>query len=266
MNGSANPHTNPGTRVGESVRMHVARKVFEDPPTVALENVEIEAAPGEFLVLVGPSGAGKSTLLSIAAGLDGAYEGEVVHGAGAGRTAFVFQTPRLMPWLSVLDNVKLVLEGEADADARARELLDLVGLSEFVDAFPNRLSGGMQRRASLARAFVINPGLLLMDEPFVSLDDPLAWRLRSVLLDLWERSRPTVIYVTHDLREAVTLADRIVFLSARPGRVILERSIDLARPRVPNSETIERLYRELLRDNPQLLSGSVGAGGGQDLL
>ncbi|MGI9336854.1 MAG: ABC transporter ATP-binding protein, partial [Gammaproteobacteria bacterium] len=159
----------PGTRVGEAVRMHIARKVFEDPPTVALENVHIEAAPGEFLALVGPSGAGKSTLLGIAAGLDRIYEGEVEYGGDAGRTAFVFQTPRLMPWLSVLGNVELVLEGGPHARARAVELLKQVGLGDFVDAFPNRLSGGMQRRAALARAFVINPGLLLMDEPFVSL-------------------------------------------------------------------------------------------------
>ncbi|MGI9332893.1 MAG: ATP-binding cassette domain-containing protein, partial [Gammaproteobacteria bacterium] len=131
-------------------------------------------------------------------------------------------------------------------------------------AFPNRLSGGMQRRAALARAFVINPGLLLMDEPFVSLDDPLAWRLRNVLLDLWQRSRPTIMYVTHDLREAITLADRVLFLSARPGRVILERTISLPRPRVPNSETIDRMYRELLCEYPQLLSGAVGSDDARD--
>jgi ABC-type nitrate/sulfonate/bicarbonate transport system ATPase subunit len=213
--------------------------------------------------VVGPSAAGKTTLLNIIAGLDEDVSGDIrlglrerpANGKEAARIAFVFQTPRLMPWLSVLDNVRLVL-GDSDEDQeRARQLLDAVGLTEFIDAFPSRLSGGMQRRVALARAFAVRPQLLLMDEPFVSLDSPTAWRLRQQLLALWDDLKPTILFVTHDLREALTLSDRVLFLSSRPGRVVLEKQIRLPRPRAPQDAAVLALEERLMKDHPQILSG-----------
>lgn len=246
-----------------ALRVSVERKVYRDPPTVALEALRFSVTDGEFLSVVGPSAAGKSTLLNIIAGLDKDVSGEIhlgpevrtPGGEHAARVAFVFQTPRLMPWLSVLDNVCLVLSPDGDDRERARQLLDAVGLSEFLHAFPSRLSGGMQRRVALARAFAVKPQLLLMDEPFVSLDAPTAWRLRQQLLALWGELKPTILFVTHDLREAITLSDRVLFLSNRPGRVVLEKKIDLARPRGPQDAGVLALEERLMKDHPQILSG-----------
>lgn len=240
--------------------MDVRRKAYAAPPTVALEEVTFALDEGEFAAVIGPSGAGKSTLLNIVAGLDTDYEGEVrANGEpGADRLAYVFQTPRLMPWLSVCDNVRLVLSDAARSAGVAERMLVEVGLEGFEDAFPNQLSGGMQRRVALARAFCVEPTLLLMDEPFASLDDPLAWRLRGQLSALWRRHRPTVLFVTHDLREALSLADRVLFLSARPGRIVLQQPVKIARPRGAHDPAVERLHAELLDQHPELLAGSAG--------
>ncbi len=246
-----------------ALQVSIERKVYRDPPTVALEALRFSVADGEFLSVVGPSAAGKSTLLNIIAGLDKDVSGEIrlgpeartPGGEHAARVAFVFQTPRLMPWLSVLDNVCLVLpESEKDRE-RAQQLLQAVGLADFMHAFPARLSGGMQRRVALARAFAVKPQLLLMDEPFVSLDAPTAWRLRQQLLALWDELKPTILFVTHDLREALTLSDRVLFLSNRPGRIVLEKKIDLPRPRKPQDADVLALEERLMTDHPQILSG-----------
>lgn len=240
----------------------IERKVYRDPPTVALEGLRFHAEAGEFVAIVGPSGAGKTTLLNIVAGLDHdveghlQFDGEATSGRDRSpRVSFVFQTPRLMPWLTALDNVRLVLDDSARSVELARRLLQDVGLADFAGAFPGRLSGGMQRRLALARAFAVKPGLLLMDEPFVSLDAPTGWRLRRQLLVLWQELRPTVLYVTHNLREALTLADRILFLSARPGRVVLDQPVDLRRPRAPQDPAVRELDDYLLVEHPELLSG-----------
>ena len=270
-NAEANPHVQAPT--GTELRIAIERKVFESPPTVALEGLEFTVEPGEFVGIIGPSGAGKSTLLNIVAGLDPRYEGEVTctnNGAGDGRghrIGFVFQAPRLMPWLTALDNVRLVLPQEPGSVEAAREILDQVGLQGFEDAYPGQLSGGMQRRVALARAFSVKPVLLLMDEPFASLDEPLAWRLRGGLHDLWRHHRPTVLFVTHDLTEALALADRVLFLSPRPGRVVWEQPIDLPRPRGRDDPGVERLRLGLLARHPELLAGhadGAGDGGGEE--
>ena len=247
--------------------VHVRRKRFRSPATVALENLRFAAAPGEFVAIVGPSGAGKTTLLNVVARLDTELDGELrlensdsVRREETPCLGFVFQQPRLMPWLTVLDNICLVLEESDEAREKARSLLADVGLEDFEDAFPNQLSGGMQRRVALARSFVVRPHLLLMDEPFLSLDDPTAWRLRGQLVALWEECRPTVLYVTHDLREALTLADRVLFLSERPGRVILDHAIDIERPRSAMDPRVAELHQQLLAEHPNLLSGQAGGG------
>jgi NitT/TauT family transport system ATP-binding protein len=250
----------------------IDRKSYADRggrPHLALAGLELRAAPGEFVCVVGPSGCGKSTLLNVVGGLDCEVCGRVrLAGADAAYDiGFMFQEPRLMPWLTVLDNVLLVTGPSQDARRRACELLTAMGLGDVLDAFPGRLSGGMQRRVALARAFVIEPKLLLMDEPFVSLDVPTANRLRAMLVELWQRSRATVLFVTHDLREALALADRVCFLSAAPGRVVLERPVTLARPRLPDDAAVQALQAELLAQHPELLAGlptTVSVGGETD--
>jgi NitT/TauT family transport system ATP-binding protein len=251
----------------------IDRKSYADRggrPHVALAGLELSAAAGEFVCMVGPSGCGKSTLLNVVGGLDHDVDGRVTlagvapgHGIG-----FMFQEPRLMPWLTVLDNVLLVAGPSDAAQRRARELLGAMGLGEVMDAFPGRLSGGMQRRVALARAFVIEPKLLLMDEPFVSLDVPTANRLRAMLVELWQRCRCTVLFVTHDLREALALADRVCFLSAAPGRVVLDLPVALPRPRLPDDAAVLALQAHLLDRHPELLAGlttdAAGEGGAQD--
>jgi NitT/TauT family transport system ATP-binding protein len=169
-----------------------------------------------------------------------------------------------MPWLTVLDNVRLVLDNDPAATARARELLTAMELGEVLDAYPNRLSGGMQRRVALARAFATEPQLLLMDEPFVSLDAPTANRLRDMLMELWRSRGTTVLFVTHDLREALALGDRVLFMSASPGRVVLELPVDLPRPRRRDDPEVIALQQRLLAAHPHLLEGRVeGSGTGQ---
>lgn len=250
--------------VGSGLRIEIERKAFESPPTLALEGLELTVEPGEFVAIVGPSGAGKSTLLNIVAGLDRRYEGKVAPAAGEDgaqgrRVGYVFQTPRLMPWLTALDNVRLVLpleDGDKAGDIEAaREILDEIGLRGFEDAYPGQLSGGMRRRVALARAFSVNPALLLMDEPFASLDAPLAWRLRGRLHALWRRRRSTVLFVTHDLNEALSLADRVLFLSPRPGRIVWEQPVELPHPREHDDPGVERLRADLLARHPELLAG-----------
>jgi NitT/TauT family transport system ATP-binding protein len=249
------------------LELQIDKKTYPDRggrSHVALRDFALTVRPGEFVCLVGPSGCGKSTLLNIAGGLDRDFSGRaLVDGAApAAGIGFMFQSPRLMPWLSVLDNVRLVLPG-IDAEARqrderkARELLAAMELSDVLDAWPGRLSGGMQRRVALARAFAVEPRLLLMDEPFVSLDAPTADRLRDMLIDLHRRTQSGVLFVTHDLREALALADRVCFLSASPGRVIHQMDVPAAHVRRhhPADAAVGALYDELLAGRPQLLAG-----------
>jgi NitT/TauT family transport system ATP-binding protein len=215
------------------VRLKRFAAVGQAPAVVALKDLRFDVALGEFVCVLGPSGCGKTTLLNIVAGLDSAYDGRVVlpPGPGGGRPVigYVFQQPRLLPWRTVEENLRLVLRRrQADSDI-IDELLEATGLSQFRHAYPERLSVGMSRRVALARAFAVEPTLLLMDEPFVSLDEPTADRLRQLLLDIWRRRPTTVLFVTHDTREAVVLADRVVGLSASPGSVESVVSVDVPR-------------------------------------
>jgi NitT/TauT family transport system ATP-binding protein len=214
---------------------------------LALEGATLGVAAGEFVAVVGPSGCGKSTLMKVVTGLWPPTAGTVtVDGREvAGPLSIVgmaFQNPTLLPWRKALDNVMLPLEivqphcsrlrGERSAYvAKARDLLALVGLKGFEDRFPWELSGGMQQRASLCRALIHDPSLLMLDEPFAALDMFTREELWVALQDVWLARRPTVILVTHDLREAVFLADRVLVMSARPGRIIAEQTIKSDRPR-----------------------------------
>jgi NitT/TauT family transport system ATP-binding protein len=220
---------------------------YEGHSDFAVEDLTLAIAPGEFVAIVGPSGCGKSTFMKLASGLKLPTRGRVTvdRAPVTGPLKIVgmaFQAPTLLPWRTTLDNVLLPLEivepfrrtfkrdREAFAE-RARALLKVVGLAGYEDKYPWQLSGGMQQRASICRALVHEPELLLLDEPFGALDAFTREELWCVLRDLWQQRRFTVILVTHDLREAAFLADTVCVMSKRPGRIIATRSIDLPRPR-----------------------------------
>ena len=230
------------------VELVLRRKAFPDQPPL-FENLALQVRAGERVVLMGPSGIGKTTLLTILAGLDTAFEGELRSGkARRPRTGVMFQAPRLMPWLSVGDNIALVMNGPNVAK-RVAERLEAVELPRLQNAFPKALSGGMQRRVALARAIANEPDLLILDEPFVSLDDALSVRLYQRILDTLPPS-VAVIIATHNLAEAITLADRIVLLAGRPAKIRLEEIVPGARPRAADDvERIEKALRPLLQDS-----------------
>lgn len=217
----------------QAIEIGIKRKEFpavaDRPEQLVLRDIELSIAEGSFVVLTGPSGCGKSTLLNIVAGLDLDFVGQIdLLGDGA-RLSFMFQTPRLLPWRTVAENVRLVLDdNDPDADQRVASILEKVGLTEAANAYPERLSLGMQRRAALARAFVVEPDILLMDEPFVSLDDPSADSLRALLIELWNRRPTTVLFVTHDRIEAVMLATRLVRLGGKPARIVQDSEVELS--------------------------------------
>jgi sulfonate transport system ATP-binding protein len=222
--------------------------------TPILRDLSLTLASGEFVCLVGPSGCGKTTLLNIVAGLDRDYRGSVTIEAKSApaRIGYVFQNPRLLPWRTVRENIALALPEETDP-AYIDHLFEVMGLKEARDVYPERLSLGMSRRAALIRAFAINPDLLLMDEPFVSLDPPTARRIRELTIRLWRERPHTVLFVTHDLHEAIELADRLVFLAAAPASVIGDIPVKLSRDE--RSDTaIEDFRSKLHTDFPAIRS------------
>jgi NitT/TauT family transport system ATP-binding protein len=235
----ASPETDRSTR-DHAVRLRGATKVYDNGVT-ALGPLDLDVATGEFVSLLGPSGCGKSTALRLIAGLGVPSSGTVSvarHADSAGgrhSIGFVFQEPTLMPWASVRDNVRLPLKlanaPAAEAEARVGDALAQVGLSEFAGAFPRELSGGMRMRVSLARALVTDPDILLMDEPFAALDEITRFRLNNDLLALWRKLHKTIIFVTHSVFESVYLSQRVVVMTARPGRISREFRIDAPEPR-----------------------------------
>jgi NitT/TauT family transport system ATP-binding protein len=212
---------------------------------LALRDVNLRVAEGEFVSLLGPSGCGKSTVLRLVAGLDvpsaGRVDAPALHGDAGASTAFVFQEPTLMPWASVFDNVWLPLRlagvARASAAEPVRTMLHSVGLAEFERAYPAELSGGMKMRASIARALVTQPRLLLMDEPFAALDEITRHRLNADLLAWWAARRLSALFVTHSVYEAVFLSQRVLVMGARPGRVVTEVAVTEPYPRGPAFRT-----------------------------
>ena len=218
------------------LRLAAIRKRYDTVEVLA--GIDIEVAASEIVAIVGPSGCGKSTLLRLIAGLDTDYDGEIGIGERAVRgpdraVGVVFQEPRLFPWLQLDRNVAFGLEDHDSPRAAAlvRDTLEVVGLTAFSDALPKELSGGMAQRAALARALVTEPQVLLLDEPFSSLDAFTRMRLQEHLLAAWARYRPTLVLVTHDLDEAVYLADRVILLTDRPARVADVLRVAPDRPR-----------------------------------
>jgi NitT/TauT family transport system ATP-binding protein len=218
------------------VALRAVSKTFESG-TRALDGFDLAVHDGEFVSLLGPSGCGKSTSLRIVAGLSAPSTGAVewADETHSGRIGFVFQEPTLMPWADVAANVRLPLKlAHADAEearAAVAQTLARVGLSDFAQAYPRELSGGMKMRASIARALVTEPLLLLMDEPFAALDEITRFKLNNDLLTLWQELRRTVIFVTHSVFESVYLSQRIVVMTPRPGRVFAEIAVPAPYPR-----------------------------------
>jgi NitT/TauT family transport system ATP-binding protein len=237
------------------VKVRELRKVFEsqDRSVVALDGVSFEASGHTFVSIVGPSGCGKSTLLNILAGVETPTSGEVEirEGDRRARVGYVFQAPRLLPWRSVLDNMLFVQHDKGDATPRAKRYLEMVGLTDFEKAYPSQLSGGMQQRVGIARAFSIEPDALLMDEPFSHLDAITARGLRRELHSLWVETKKTVLFVTHDVGEAVELSNRVVIL-AKGGKLREDLTVDLPFPRDPADDGVALMKADVLRKFEEL--------------
>lgn len=221
----------------------------------AVENVTLHIEEGEFVCFVGPSGCGKSTLLNILAGLDKPTEGEIIlnghhiNGTGPDRI-MVFQENALFPWLKVIDNVEFGLKLAGLNKTKRREIamhyLDTMQLTKFADSYIYQLSGGMKQRVSLARALVMDPEILLMDEPFAALDSQTRDLLLVELQLIWAKTRKTIIFVTHNILESVCLGDRVVVFTNRPGRVKRQIVIDYRRPRLSEDDGLQPFYRNVL--------------------
>lgn len=224
---------------------------------LALDDVNLNVQDREFVCMVGPSGCGKSTVLNLIGGLDQDYEGKIEidgyplsqNGTHPVRVGFVFQEPRLLPWLTVRKNVHFALDSSrvprGEWRDRTEKWLNRVGLADFGNSHPHELSGGMQQRSAIARAFAVNPEVLLMDEPFSGLDELTARDMRQQILELWDSTRKTVLFVTHNCFEACFLADRILVMSSRPGRLRCEIRVELPRPRDYESPRLFELSVEV---------------------
>ena len=223
---------------------------------MALRDVSFEVVENEFLCILGPSGCGKSTILNILSGLESVTAGEATI-QGRDRSSqpligYIFQEPRLLPWLTAAENIKFAVDQlrlpQKEAEARIRESLELVGLSKFSSAYPHELSGGMQQRVSIARALAVDPHILLMDEPFSSLDEITARGMRKLLLDLWEHRKKTIMFVTHNMFEAAFLSDRILLMTRHPGTIYKAIITGLPRPRNYEDPNIFAVSTSISRD------------------
>jgi NitT/TauT family transport system ATP-binding protein len=236
----------------------IAFSLAEGGRYTAVEAIDLVATPGEFVSIVGPTGCGKSTLLNAAAGLLRPSAGAVqIFGAPLaglnGRAGYLFQQDALMPWKTAIDNVAVALEPagvpRAEALSRARDWLRRVGLSAFVDRYPHMLSGGQRKRVALAQMLIRDPEILLMDEPFGPLDAQTRQMMGNLLLDLWAANRKAVLFVTHDLEEAISLSDRVVVMSAGPSsRIVGEFPVPLARPRDISEIRLEPAFHHIHKE------------------
>jgi ABC-type nitrate/sulfonate/bicarbonate transport system ATPase subunit len=237
----------------DMLSIDIRRKRFggEGRPDV-LRDISIAVDDGQFVCILGPSGCGKTTLLNIVAGLDPEFDGAVKAARGpesnAARIGYVFQNPVLLPWRTVRENLALVMAPDQIQRGLIDSFLAAVGLDGIADAHPRSLSLGMARRAALARAFVVEPDLLLLDEPFVSVDESTAQSLRELLIRLWHEKPVTVLFVTHDSREAVQLAQRIIVLSDRPASVVRDLTLDLTNEQRTDPVEVDAFRKRLLNN------------------
>jgi NitT/TauT family transport system ATP-binding protein len=256
-----------GAKPRPLIRLSGVSKAYQNG-TIALTSVDLSIGNGEFVSILGPSGCGKSTLLRLIAGLGGLSGGAIdwpqsrydARGEPMRDLGFVFQEPTLMPWATVFNNIYLPLKltgvRRSEAAPRVAEVMEMVGLEKFARAYPRELSGGMKMRVSIARALVVRPRLLLMDEPFAALDEITRFRLNNDLLDLWQSQKWTVVFVTHSVFESVYLSNRIVVMSPRPGRIIADLPIDAPYPR-GEAFRMTSTYNEFCRQTSRELSRAM---------
>lgn len=242
------------------VNLKKVNKSFQkgkDDTLKVLNDIEFNINEGEFVSLVGPSGCGKSTILKLIAGLDSPTSGDVlvndknVKGPGTDRVV-VFQEGGLFPWMNVLENVTYGLlrkkMSKKDAEEKAMDGLRMVHLANFTNSYPHELSGGMKQRVAIARALVMDPDVLLMDEPFAALDEQTRLVLHKELQKIWQKTGKTILFITHNIREALTLSDRVLLMSTRPGAVKREFTVQAARPRDPSDSNIVDLERRVMNE------------------
>ncbi|MGZ4994264.1 MAG: ABC transporter ATP-binding protein [Methylobacter sp.] len=235
------------------IQINIANKTYPTAAKPSIANLKLSLHSNEFVCLVGPSGCGKTTLLNIIAGLDNDYEGEILSGQQHThpKIGYIFQNPRLLPWRTVRENIELALDAHQSPDI-IDALLEAMQLTQAQHVYPERLSLGMSRRVAIIRAFAVDPEVLLMDEPFVSLDAPTARQVRELLVKLWQQRPHTVLFVTHDLREAIALADKLIFLSASPMQVVSEILVPIARNERQDELAIESFRQQLLQNYPEI--------------
>jgi NitT/TauT family transport system ATP-binding protein len=245
-------------------------RVYEqkDRPVTALSGIDLDVGKGQFVSVIGPSGCGKTTLLRIVAGLLAPTQGKVeiddippIDASRKQEIGVVFQDPSLLPWRTVAGNVRLPIELQRSKNgcstgSEVEDLLNTVGLEDFRDAYPHELSGGMKQRVALARTLAVRPKILLMDEPFGSLDEITRTVMRYELLRIWDQHPITVLFVTHSIAEAVMVSDRVIVMSERPGRVVDVFDVDMPRPRVPSLEQ-SREFIELTARVKAALTGAM---------
>ena len=235
------------------INIEIKKKIFplktqnKQSQNLIFKNLNFTIKKGQFVSFFGPSGCGKTTLLNIISGLDKDFDGSVqtYKDATNSNISYMFQAPRLFPWLTAIENIKYPIKKRKNCEKIALELIKKIGLEKYKNQYPNKLSGGMQRRIALARAFAPNPDILLLDEPFISIDKKVSNLLRKLLVKLWKKYKPIIIFVTHDLDEAIELADRICFLSNLPSKILLDYEINLRRPRNQDSKNFKTLKRLL---------------------
>ena len=263
------------TTTAAKISVRGIHKTFplKDTEFVALDHVDLDIADNEFVTVVGPSGCGKSTLMNILAGLEEPTSGEAlvdgreVSGPGPER-GVIFQQYALFPWLSVRKNVEFGLKvagmPKAERRERAEHFIRMVGLEQFADALPKMLSGGMKQRCAIARAYAVNPSILLMDEPFGALDALTRVKLQEQLLQTWSREKRTVMFITHDVDEAVFLANRVIVMAARPGRIYEVIDVDLPYPRTEDvrlspefGELRNRVWHAVYHQEPGTAAGTA---------
>jgi NitT/TauT family transport system ATP-binding protein len=275
--GGAGAHAHPGAPAVALSQASVTFRLADGASYPAVERTTLSVADGEFVAIVGPTGCGKSTLLNVAAGLIAPSSGEVdIFGAklnGLNRQAgYLFQADALFPWKTALENVAIGLEtagtGRSEARERAQTWLARVGLGQFGGRYPHMLSGGQRKRVGLVQVLIRDPKILLMDEPFGPLDAQTRQIMGNLLLDLWSADRKAVLFVTHDLEEAIALSDRVVIMSAGPAaRIIGDWKVPLPRPRDIAEIKIERAFHDLHREiwavlKAEVLKGYAQSGGG----
>ena len=240
------------------ISIDIIKKVYPEthttPSNVVIKNLHLNIKQNEFVCVVGPSGCGKTTLMNIVAGIDQDYTGNTnlgEHHSAAPKVGYMFQEPRLLPWCTVIKNIELVLENNHKPKL-VDALLEMLEITSIQHHYPKQISLGMARRVALARAFIIEPDILLMDEPFVSLDMDNAKRIRENLVATWLTQQHSILFVTHDIREAIYLADRIVVLSHVPTTVIDEITVTLSRQQRNKQTDVEQFRQSIIKNHPAI--------------